>query len=292
MWRMWRAKPSRTSKEQLVDLFDKIKGKGKADNPLDQILIYAAASVNSSDPEYHAPFKDPGMAEIRILVARAFQTSGDSAEGASAAIMALRKSMAAEMAGDRSGAISACRTLLQHINRAEVPETWANTHLKLATTLAVSSQGKTDALSEIVKSLLESLQVFTEKHHPDRCCMAHYNLAIAFSSPNWDEWDNRGAGGDRTENTLTHGRKALAMMDRGIRGGDRARLSDLMTKLLILRNEAARKIEPIVEAISITERMIKSPDFKQLDRGRRGSFEEMLKKLRGVQVHLQRGASR
>src|ERR1700730_2570655 len=158
-------------------MFDKISRKRKVTNPFEYVLIRAAASLNSpTNPEYAKAFLDPEMAEIRSLLARAFKTTDTNREDCSAAIMAYHESVATEISGDRAGAISASRTLLKYINKLDFPETWANSHLKIATTLAVSSGGSKGAVSEIVDYLQPGVLVFSEDRHPERCCLAHYNL--------------------------------------------------------------------------------------------------------------------
>src|SRR5215470_14791231 len=127
--------------EQLLQIFDRVSRTGKTASPFEQVLVYALASLDSpNDPDFAEMFNDPEMAEIRKLVGWAMQPSKSNEDG-SVAVMSYHKSLVAEAAGDRGGSIAASRILLRHLNKAEYPETWANSHLKIGTAMAVLSGG-------------------------------------------------------------------------------------------------------------------------------------------------------
>jgi hypothetical protein len=266
--------------KELIGIVQEALDRKGSDNPLDRILVSAFVSTRSGGNKYQELFANPHFAEIRTLFARVLDPSRSGAEEAAAAILAYRDTIAAEIAGDKLMGISASRQIIKHVARTEFPEMWATAHLKLATTLGVCSAGSMDSLPEIVQSLEKCLTVFTEQRHESQRGFAHYNLAMALSSSNWDDWDTSSGGeGDRTKRAILHGRKTLELMDKGIRCGDRAALSEQMVKLLILGNPQ-RKLEPVSEAISILERLKKSAEFKALSKSNQKSLNEYLNQIR------------
>jgi hypothetical protein len=225
------------------------------------------------------------LLELSDLLDEALKGDEDIRTNATSAVLALRGVVAAEERGDREDVIKLSSVILTQIDSAKYPLTWAQTHLKLGTTLAVQSQSgsgvKIDILRRSVESLNQALTVFGEKESPELACLAHYNLALAHDAlwQGQDDWDDQEDGDKKA--ALRHGTAAIGLMNAGATSGNRLSLTKTLLKIALADGEIAlRQSETRFFVIDLLDGFLRSPDAKTLEASERKWMRELLTQVR------------
>jgi hypothetical protein len=252
----------------IPELLQQIMDGRETPNAVDMMLVQLITKPGDQATEKMFG-QDNTMREMKGLIHEALQGDAEGRTKATSAVLAMREVVAADGRKDREERIRQSGVLLNKLDRAKYPFTWAQTHLELGTALAAKSQStgsQTANLAKAIESLNQALTVLTERVSPKSCWLAHYNLALAHHQL-WeaqDEWDEPDDG--HKQAAKHHATAALALTDAGAKPGTRLTLTKMLIQLMFSDGEQ-QFYSPETRAVvaDLLEKLLDSPDAKLLD---------------------------